>query len=257
MSQLDTEVLIIGGGVLGAAVARELSKYKVDVTLVDKDPDFGWGMSKASANIVCQGGDCLEFRKEYHRSKLVWESIPLMEPLCQELSVPFKRVGELGLIKNNDHISKFIKMRARAKEWNVSEEQFIDRDTLRKMEPNLTKDAIGALFDPNVASLDGVRFVIALAENARQNGAKTMLNTEVVDITPGADEFEVTTNQGTIKSRYIVNAAGDRIDKIAAMVNADDFIVVPVKACLSILDKKVQPVSHVIYNFPAPGAEMN
>ena len=72
MSRLKTEVLIIGGGVLGAVVARELSKYKVDVTLVEKEVDFGWGSTKASANIVCQGADSLEFRKEYHRSKLVW-----------------------------------------------------------------------------------------------------------------------------------------------------------------------------------------
>jgi len=91
MSELKTQVLIIGGGVLGTAVARELSRYKVDVTLVEKEVDFGWGSTKANMCIVCQGGDTLEFRKGYHRSRLVWESIPLMEPPCRQLDVPFKR----------------------------------------------------------------------------------------------------------------------------------------------------------------------
>ena len=77
---METEVLIIGGGVLGAVVARELSRYKVDVILVEKEADFGWGSTKTNMCIVCQGGDTLEFRPEYHRSKLVWDSIPLMEP---------------------------------------------------------------------------------------------------------------------------------------------------------------------------------
>lgn len=145
MNRLGTEVLIIGGGIIGTAVARELSKYKVDVALAEKEADCGWGSTKASFTLVCQGCDCLEFRKEYQRSKYVWESIPLMEPLCRELDVPFKTIGELGIIRNDEQLLKFGKMKARAEQWipNLAAHQFIDRDTLHQMEPNVTREFIG------------------------------------------------------------------------------------------------------------------
>ena len=120
MAQMETEVLIIGGGVLGAAVARELSRYQVDTILVEKEADLGWGSTKTNMCIVCQGADTLEFRPEYHRTKLVWDSIPLMEPLCQELDVPFKRVGELALIRNNEELAKFQKLKSRAEKIGLN-----------------------------------------------------------------------------------------------------------------------------------------
>ena len=253
MSKLDTEVLIIGGGILGTAVARELSKYKVDATLVEKEVDFGWGITKASATLVCQGGDCLTFRKDYHNSKLVWESIPLMEPLCRELDVPFKRIGWLAIIFSNNELTKFQKLKKRQEEWipNLTTQQLIDRDNLRRMEPNITKEAIGALYDPTVAITDPVRLSMALAENAKQNGVNIMTETEVLNISRGIDEFEVQTSQGLIKSRFIVNAAGVFIDKIAALVNADEFVLFPAKAYLAVLDKKVGGlINHAMWARP-------
>ncbi len=258
MSKLKTEVLIIGGGVLGTAVARELSKYKVDVTLVEKEVDFGWGSTKASANIVCQGADCLEFRKEYKRSQLVWKSLSLMESLCKELDVPFKKVGELGIIRNNTEMERFRKMKSRAEAVDITSHKFIDRETLRQIEPNITKDAIGALYDPLIAITDPVRLAIALTENAKQNGVNAMPQTEVLGISTGVDEFEVQSSQGSIKAKFIINAAGVFIDKVAAMVNADDFVVFPVKGYIGILDKNAKGlVNHVLYAIPRVRSEYN
>mgnify|MGYP001039596736 CR=1 FL=1 len=258
MSELNTQVLIIGGGVLGTAIARELSRYKADVTLVEKEADFGWGSTKANMCIVCQGGDALEFRKEYHRSRLVWKSIPLMEPLCRELDVPFKRVGELAIFSNNEGKAKYQKMKARAESLGITTLQFVDRDTLRQMEPNVTKEAIGALYDPMIAVTDPVRLTIALAENARQNGVKILTETKVLNISSRGDEFKVQTNQGSIKSEFIVNAAGMFVDKVAAMANADNFVVFPIRGYVSILDKKVGDlVSHEIHARPEAPGESN
>jgi len=258
VSQLETEVFIIGGGVLGMAIARELSRYKVDATLVEKEVDFGWGSTKANMCIVCQGGDALEFRKEYRRSRLVWESIPLMEPLCRELDVPFKRVGELAVFFDNEGKAKFQKMKTRAESMGITTHQFIDGGTLRRMEPHIARGAIGALYDPTIAITDPVRLTVALAENARQNGVNLMTGTEVLAISRGADAFEVKTSRGGIKSRFIVNAAGMFVDKVAAMVNADDFVVFPVRGYVAILDKKVGDlVSHEIHARPEAVGEMN
>ncbi len=210
MAQMETEVLIIGGGVLGAATARELSRCDVDVLLLEKEADFGWGSTKTNMCIVCQGGDTLEFRPEYRRSRLVWDSMPLMELLCQELDVPFKKVGELALIRNNEELAKFQKLKSRAEKLGLGGHQFVDQDTLREMEPHITREVIGALYDPRIAIVDPVRLTIALIDNAVHNGVKAMRETEVLKISREANEFEVETNRGGVKCRFIVNAATGR-----------------------------------------------
>ncbi len=255
---METEVLVIGGGILGAAVARELSRYKVDITLVEKESDFGWGSTKANMCIVCQGGDALEFRPEYHRSRLVWESIPLMEPLCQELDVPFKRIGELTLIRNNEELAKYRKLKSRAEKVGLTTHEFIDQEGLRRMEPNVTKEAIGALYDPNIAVVDPVRLTIGLVENAQQNGVKVRRETEVQDISQGSNGFEVQTSQGLIRSRFIVNAAGTSVDKIARLVKADDFVLYPIRGYVGILDKNLGGIiGHEVHTRPEAPGQMN
>lgn len=258
MEQMETEVLIIGGGVLGAAVARELSKYKGDVILVEKEADFGWGSTKTNMCIVCQGADTLEFRPEYHRSRLIWDSIPLMEPLCQELDVPFKKVGELALIRNNEELSKFQKLKSRAEKLGLTGHQFIDQDSLRQMEPNITREAIGALYDSNIAIVDPVRLTIGLMENAVQNGVQVMRETEVLRISRDANQFEVETNRGSVKCRFIVNAAGISVDKIARLVNSDDFVLYPIRGYVGILDKNLGGlIKHEIHMRPDAPGQMN
>jgi len=258
MTQMETEVLIIGGGVLGAAVARELSRYRVDVILVEKEADFGWGSTKTNMCIVCQGGDTLEFRPEYHRSKLVWDSIPLMEPLCQEIGVPFKRVGELALIRNNEELDKFKKLKSKAEKLGLTGHQFIDQDTLRQMEPNITREAIAALYDPNIAIVDPVRLTTALIENAGQNGVNVMRETEALNISQKMNQFEVETNRGSIKCRFIVNAAGTSVDKIARLVKSDDFVLYPIRGYVGILDKKIGDlINHEIHMRPDAPGQMN
>ncbi len=258
MAQIETEVLIIGGGVLGAVVARELSRYKVDVILAEKEADFGWGSTKTNMCIVCQGADTLEFRPEYHRSKLIWDSMPLMEPLCQELDVPFKRVGELALIRNNEELGKFRKMKSKAEKLGINSHQFIDQDSLRQMEPNITREAIAALYDPNIAIVDPVRLTIALIENAGQNGVKVMRETEVVDISRKLNQFEVETNRGSIQCRFIVNAAGTSVEKIAQLVNSNDFVLYPIRGYVGILDKNLGDlIKHEIHMRPDAPGQMN
>lgn len=258
MTLMETEVLIIGGGVLGTAVARELSRYKVMAMLVEKEADLGWGSTKTNMCIVCQGGDALEFRPEYHRSKLVWDSIPMMEPLCRELEVPFKKVGELALIRNNEEWSKFQKMKSKAEKLGFEGHQFIDQHTLRQMEPNITRDVIGALYDPHIAIVDPVRLTIGLAENALYNGVLVSRETEVLGISRKTHQFEVETNRGSIRCRFIVNAAGTSVDKIARMVNSDDFVLYPIRGYVGILDKNLGGlINHELHMRPDAPGQMN
>jgi glycerol-3-phosphate dehydrogenase len=238
MADLDTEVLIVGAGVLGAATARELSKYKVDVTLVEKGVDIGWGITKANVGVVNQGRDTLEFRPEYRRSHLLWRSLSMMEPLCAELDVPFKRVGGWLMCWNMQQKEKLDKCIKRTESLGLGKDRFYWYPELKEKEPHVTDKVLGGLFDPEISVVNPVFLTQALVENARSNGVKLILETEVLGIEPGHEHFTVQTNGGAIKTRYIVNAAGERIDKVAAMVNADDFVLFPIKGYVGVLDRK-------------------
>ena len=238
MADLDTEILIIGAGVLGAATARELSRYKVDVTLLEKGVDIGWGITKANVGVVNQGRDTLEFRPEYHRSHLLWRSLSMMEPLCAELDVPFKRVGGWLMCWNMQQKEKLDKCIKRTESLGLGKDRFHWYLELKEREPHVTDKVLGGLFDPEISVVNPVFLTQALVENARSNGVRLMLGTEVLGIEPGHDHFAVQTNSEAIKTRYIVNAAGERIDKVAAMVNADDFVLFPIKGYVGVLDRK-------------------
>ena len=258
MPSVETEVLIIGGGVLGAATARELCKYKVDVTVVDKNVDVGWGITKANVGVVCQGRDTLEFRPEYHRSQLLWRSIPLMEPLCKELGVPFKTIGCHVMIRDLKKKEKLDKGAARTESLGLGTDRYLSYPELKEMEPYVSEGIVGSLYDHVIAIVHPVVYTQALMENAVANGVKLMLETEVTDIQAGYPMYSVQTDQGEIKARYIINAAGEWVDKIAAMVGADDFVLFPIKGYVGVLDMKCGHMANsLLALFPEEPGDMN
>ncbi len=237
MPAMETEILIIGAGVLGAATARELSRYKVDVTLVEKNVDVGWGITKANVGVVCQGRDTLEFRPEYHRTRLLWRALPLMEPLCGELDVPFKKVGAYLMIRDMTKKEKLDKLARRTESLGLGSDTYYPYPELKEREPHISPEIKGGLYDHAIAVVHPVYLTQALVENAVANGVRLMLETEVEDIEAGHTEFRVRTNRGEIKARYVINAAGEWVDRIAAMVNADDFVLFPIKGYVGVLDR--------------------
>ncbi len=258
MPALETEILIIGAGVLGAATARELSRYKLDVTVVEKNVDVGWGITKANVGVVCQGRDTLEFRPEYHRSHLLWKSIPVMEPLCKELEVPFKNIGCHIMIKDLTKKEKLDKGAKRTESLGLGTDRYCTYSELKEMEPYVSKDIVGSLYDHAISIVHPVVYTEALMENATANGVKLMLETEVTGIEHDHHMFTVQTNQGEIKARYIVNAAGEWVDRIAAMVNADDFVLFPIKGYVGVMDRKCGGMANsLLALFPEEPGDMN
>jgi glycerol-3-phosphate dehydrogenase len=258
MSVSETDILIIGAGVLGAATARELSKYQVDITIVEKNVDVGWGITKANVGVVNQGKDTLEFRPEYHRSHLLWRSLTMMEALCRELDVPFRRVGGWEMCWDMEMKGKLDKLAKRTESLGLGTDRFYWYSELKKMEPNISDKILGGLHDPDISVVNPVFLTQALAENACDNGVKMMLGTEVLAIKAGHSRFTVETDQGTIKARYVINAAGERVDKIAAMVNADDFVLFPIKGYVGVLDRKCEGlVNGLVSVLPEEPGDMN
>jgi glycerol-3-phosphate dehydrogenase len=258
MSTIETEILIIGAGVLGAATARELSRYKVDVTVVEKNADVGWGITKANVGVVCQGRDTLEFRPEYHRTKLLWRSLPLMEPLCGELDVPFKQVGGYLLVRDLVLKEKLDKLARRTESLGLGSDKYYSYTELKEREPFISPEIKGGLYDHAIAVVHPVYLTQALMENAAANGVRLMLETEVEDIRAGHDMFSVQTNQGEIKARYVINAAGEWVDRIAAMVNTDDFVLFPIKGYVGVLDRNCSELAgSLLAVLPEEPGDMN
>lgn len=251
MSKWDTEVLIIGGGAMGTAVARELSKYKVDVILVEKDVDIGQGRSKTADNMMSQCAVCEEWPATSHVTRLAFGSFNVVERECEELDVPWEREPNVFIYENEAMKARLEVIKEKGDERiatgflpkGVAPFQWLDQETLRRLEPNVNKKFIGGLYANNRSIIDSVRLCIARAENAKENGVNIMVDTGVEAISVGKNEFGVETTKGSIKCRYIVNAAGEGLTEVARMANADDFgDFLPRTGTHVVLDKKLKGI---------------
>ncbi len=263
----EYDVTIIGAGIAGTSIARELSKYKINAIVIDKNNDIALEMTSTNMALVCQGGDSLTFRPGTLHAELNIKSIPLWPKLTEELGVPFKRIGGLGLIRNKSDYMKFLKMYTRAfrsslrrdAPYYISENefkplQFLDRKSLKDLEPYISSKVLGALYDPNLSVTDPIKLAKALAENARANGIEFLLGNEIKSIEKNKDYFIVNTSKNSIKTKFVINATGINVDKIAEMVKARDFTYVPVKGILTDFDEETTELfSHQAFYLPRLG----
>jgi glycerol-3-phosphate dehydrogenase len=235
------DVIIIGAGIAGATAARELSKYRLSIAVVEKEADVSFGATKGTHGIIHCGipgpGTPLRDRGELMGNLM-------MEGLCRELDVPFKRVGKLlvGFSKEEVNILRDIEHNTR--ENGVAGVELIqDRHRLKEMEPNLSDDVVGALYTPTTAVTSPWSLVIALMENARDNGVGLYLNARVTDVkkTP-EDDFMVTTCAGALRASFVINAAGVYADKIAGMIGDRGFTIKALRQQRIILDKRCNGV---------------
>ncbi len=243
------DVVIIGGGVIGCAIARELSKYDVKVAIIEKSGDVACGATKANNAMVHTGiGEKMGTLKQ----KLCVKGHKMYEKIAEELDVPYKKCGMwIILTKNSINIkpsflANFIARRIiplivlrRAKKLGIPM-NFVGRKELMKEEVNVTKDALCAVYSPTYAITCPYLFTIALAENAMENGVDLMLNTEVVDVIVKNGEVKaVVTTKGIIETSFIINAAGLYADEIADMAGAREYTIHPKKGSTLIFDKEL------------------
>ncbi len=247
------DAAIIGAGIVGAAAARELSRYTANVCVIEKESDVSCGTSKANSGIVHAGYDpepgtlMARFNAEGNR---------MFPALAEELHFDFRQTGSLVVAFSEDEKKHLEKLERRGKENGVAGLSVIGRDELRRMEPNIGEDAAAALFAPSAGITSPYQAAWSLAENAARNGVRFMLNTEVHAIVPpGADDqyFTIHTGRGDIRSKYVVNAAGVFSDEISRMAGGRPFVIVPRRGEYCLLDNACKDlVSHVIFQIPGP-----
>lgn len=241
---MKTEILIVGGGVGGTSIARELSKYDIDIMLVEKEADVCFGATKGSCALFHPG---VEWIPGTHAQSMIAESNKLIDQLANELDIEFKRIGEVLLAFNEKEVECLKVMKQQGDYIQVPGLEIIEKAKIRQLEPNVNPSAIAALYMPTAGVINPHDLTFAFYENAKQNGVKILLETEVKKIIYENRKYIVETNRGEIHANYIVNAAGLFAESIAKMIGSNNFKVLLGKGSNWILDKRIgNLVSHIV-----------
>lgn len=245
----EVDVLIIGAGAVGCAIARELTKYQVKVLVIDKNEDIGGDASKSNSAIIHTGYDAPPGTLE---SALVVAANPMYELLSQQLDVPFAEVGAILPAFTDEQFEQLPALKEKAFNNHVYDVEYLTGEQLLQREPNLNPEVKAGLYIPRESIIDPFLLVVAYAENAQGNGASFLLGTKVTGISVADGKvIGAETTAGIIKAKYIVNAAGLYGDEIAEMVGKNDYFVNPRKGQFYIIDKNTKcKVNHIVLPIP-------
>lgn len=246
---MNYDVAVVGAGVIGSLIARELSRYDLKVALLEKCNDMAMGTSKANSAIVHAGFDA---KPGTLKAKLNVEGTALMPELCKTLSVPFKPVGSLVVAFSDEEMVTVKELLERGVKNGVPGLEIYDQKKLREVEPAISDEAKGALWAPTAGIVCPYELTIAAAENAVVNGVEFIRNFAVSGISYSGSEFTITDGKDEIKSKYIINAAGVFCDEIAALIGDDSIHTIPRKGEYMLCDKSIGGLAkHTIFQCPS------
>ncbi|MFR4766288.1 MAG: NAD(P)/FAD-dependent oxidoreductase, partial [Paraclostridium sordellii] len=182
------DVTVIGAGVVGCAIARELSKYDLDVVVIDKNEDVAEGISKANSGII-HGG--YNEKKGTLKAKLNLEGNKMMDELAEKLQFPFKRNGALVLAFSEEELERVKELKANGEEIGVTGLEILNREEVLNLEKNINKDVLGALYVKTSGIVSPYEMTLAFGENAVENGVEFILGQAVVDIKKEDEIYKV------------------------------------------------------------------
>ena len=242
------DVVIIGAGSSGCAVARELSRFDVSVCVVDRESDVCEGTTKANSAIVHAGFDAVPGTL---KAKLNVRGSKLMPELSEQLDFAYKNNGAFVLCFDEAQIPALEELAKRGAENGVEGVRVISGDEARAMEPALTDEVKAALYAPTSGIVCPFEMTLAFAENALANGVEFRLSTCVTGIEKTVKGYTVHTDKGDIEAGTVVNAAGVYADRLHAMVSAEPMKIIPRRGEYMLLDREAGGlVSHTVFQQP-------
>ena len=243
------DVAVVGAGVIGSLIARELSRYNLKIALVEKCNDMAMGTSKANSAIVHAGFDA---KPGSLKAKLNVEGAALMPELCKKLSVPFKPVGSLVVAFSDEEIETLNELLERGKSNGVPGLEIYNTEKLREAEPNISDEAKAALWAPSAGIVCPYELTIAAAENAVVNGTDFIRNFEVNSLQFINNSFIISDGEKEIEADYIINSAGVYCDEIAALIGDTSIHTTPRKGEYMLCDKSIGKLAnHTIFQCPS------
>ena len=244
------DVCVIGAGVSGCAIAKELSKKQLSVCVVEAADDVCCGTSKANSAIVHAGFDA---QTGSLMARLNVEGNLLMPGLCEELGVDFNQIGSLVVCTSEETRPNLEALLARGVANGVCDLRIIERDELCTMEPNVSDAAVCALWAPTAGIVNPFQLTVALAEVAAQNGVDFLFNTRVTGVEKSGDKWLVSSNEAQVTASIVVNAAGVYADEIHNLVcqPGDELSITPRRGQYFVLDTAAQGyVKHTVFALP-------
>ena len=229
------DVLIVGAGVVGCAVARELSRYALDVAVLEREEDVGAGTSKANSAIIHAGFDA---EPGTLKARFNVGGCARMEQLAQELDIPFRRNGSLVVALTEEDLPKLAELKARGERNGVPELRILSGEEARKLEPALSGTIAAALYAPTAGVVCPFEMTQALAENACVNGVTFHLNTRVEKVESIGGGYRVRSDRGEFEARVVVNCAGLYSDEIHNQLCEDKLRILPRRGEYMLLDRK-------------------
>ena len=242
------DVLVIGCGIVGAAAAMELSKYQLQVAVLEKENDVANGTTKANSAILHAGYDPVPGTL---MARLNVRGVELAKELCEKLDVPYRQCGSLVLAFTPAECGTLETLRQRGEANGVPGLRVLTGAEAREMDPQLSDQVQAALYAPTAAICSPWEYCLALAETALRNGARLHLETQVTGMEKQAEGWLVHTDQGDFGARYVINAAGVCADAVHDMALPHAFSIRPSRGEYYLLDKSEgSRVSHTIFQCP-------
>ena len=228
------DVVIIGAGVIGTAVARELSKYQLKTAVLEKDNDVSNGTTKANSAIVHGGYDAKEGSLMAKYNAL---GNAMSDTLCEELDVPFKRNGSLVIAFSEEEMKHVEELYARGIKNGIPGLEILDRAGVIAVEPHVNPNVVGALYYKSAGIVGPWELAIAQMENAVVNGVELFLEQEVKNIEKLDNGYKIITDKGEFLTKTVVNCAGVHTDIIHNMVAEPTYKILPRRGQYFVMDK--------------------
>jgi len=242
------DVAIIGGGVIGCTIARELSRLKLKTVVLEKENDVASGSSKANSGIVHGGYDCTPGTL---KARFNVEGNTMFDDLSQTLDFPFRRNGSMVLAFDQDEIQHLEKLLMQGIKNGVNNLEIINREAALRLEPNLSDEVAAALLIPSGGIVCPYEMTFAFAENAAENGVEFRLNFPAESVEKQAGFFSVAGPAGEVRARILINAAGLYADVINNMLSQSRFTITPRRGEYCLLDKtEGELVTHTLFQLP-------
>ncbi|MFA6662214.1 MAG: NAD(P)/FAD-dependent oxidoreductase, partial [Bacilli bacterium] len=242
------DIIIIGAGVIGSMIARDLSKYNLNILVLEKENDVGDGASGANSAIIHSGYDPVPGSLQ---AKLNVQGNKMYDQICSDLDVKFMRIGSITIANDTEEEKLLRELCQRSKDNNVPY-KLLNHDELKEIEPNITDKVKMGMLAPTAGVINPFELVVALMENAMENGVELKLNQEVKDIKRKDDYFVVKTQDAQYEGKLIINASGVYSDKISELVNPKFFTIKPRRGEYYVLDHfDNNYIRHVLFNVPS------
>ena len=229
------DIIVIGAGVVGCSIARELSKYNLDVLVVEKNSDVSEGISKGNSGIVHA---CYNEKIGTLKAKLNIEGNKIFDDLSRDLQFPFKRNGAFILAFSDEEMKTLESLKENGEKLGVEGLEILTREEALNIEPNLNKEIVGVLNVKTSGIVSPYEMTIALAENAAENGVEFKLNSKVTSIEKISEGYKVTlNNKELVSGKIIINASGLEGAFLNNLVSMSKREINPVKGEYCLFDK--------------------